>query len=389
MNRVSVALTASFAAPLSLLTLDISRPIGFGLSTSVGSDNTFLLWGTLDSAATDGTNAQAIGQFSGLNGGNLPLGLAREAATWPYLLVQRLSGSTAGTFFAVGDPMTVPAIVSTAAPVVEGGYSAVVNLTTLSALGVRLGASRQMTASDVFDVYFSEDNAITSSVGCYYAGRISGGGGTRQISVFTEGLAYAIVRRVAGATAGTILAAGVSPTTSSVVTAAVDYRQHYRFSIDASADQNIVLFNQAAAVQAGTEMNDLYVYQFVYPPGWPSAAVLTMNGTDRAAAVLSEPFPPPPADAGGTVRGTKVFATWTNITNSTPSAGPLNAALQYRNVIAVSSAPVTAFTNVIYNGTPRTVTTFDLVEGWVAVDGAVIAIGNPGLVFYTYTLAIT
>jgi hypothetical protein len=247
-----------------------------------------------------------------------------------------------------------------------------------------------MTVNDVFDVYLSEDNTIATLAGCYYAGRITGGGGTRQISVFTEGLAYALVRRVAGTTAGTVLAAGVAPQPSGgVVTAAIDFRQHYRFSIDASAEQDIVLFNQATAVQAGTDMNDLFVYQMVYPPGWPSAATITLNGTGRGAAAESQVFPAPAADAGGTVLGTKVFATWTNLTNAAPTAGVRNAALQYRNVIAVSSAPVTAFTNVIYNGSPRTITTFNLTEGWVAVDGAVIAIGNPGLVFYTYTLAIT
>lgn len=207
---VSVALASGFSSVLSLLTLDISKPIGLGVSSTETSTDTFTLWGTLDASATDSTNAQELGQFVGTTGEPLPKGVADKAITWPYLLVQRTGGSTVGFFYAAGDALTSPAVVSTAAPAI-GVYSALMNITTLSTVGARIGSSEAMLASDVFDVFLTNDSAATTSSGCYLAGRITGGGGSRVISVIAAGYAYVLVRRVDGYTVGTIIAAGSSP----------------------------------------------------------------------------------------------------------------------------------------------------------------------------------
>ena len=88
MQTIPVALTSSFSGILSLLGLDTSAPVGFGLSKAQSSTDRYVLWGTLDAAATDASNAYEIAQFSGGSGFVLPLGAALAARTWPYLLVQ-------------------------------------------------------------------------------------------------------------------------------------------------------------------------------------------------------------------------------------------------------------------------------------------------------------
>ncbi len=212
MNIVSVTLPASglFSAVLSLQTLDTNGPIGFGVSAGLTSADSFILYGTLDAAATDATNAYNIGYFSGGTEA-LPSGIAKQAATWPFLLVKRVAGSTAGSLLVAGNPLTAPAVVSTAAPTTTGAYSSAINLTSLGASNVRIGGSRQMGATDSFDVFLSNDATITTSADCYLAGRITGGGETALTSLAVSGFSYAIVQRVAGSTAGTIIAAGIAP----------------------------------------------------------------------------------------------------------------------------------------------------------------------------------
>lgn len=213
MQVLSVALAASYSSVLSLQSLDTNGPIGFSLSVGQTTSDTFQLYGTLDSAAVDNTNAYNLGAFSG-GAGNLPAGIAEQAAAWPFVLVRRTGGSTAGSLFVAGNPASSPAVVSTAAPVVIGNYSAVLDLTSLGAKSVRIGGSRQMLVTDVFDVYLSDDSALASLTGAYYAGRITGGGGTNKNTVLVSGFNYAIIRRADTSTtltAGTIIAAGVFP----------------------------------------------------------------------------------------------------------------------------------------------------------------------------------
>ncbi len=207
----SVALGAGYSAVLSLLNIDTNGPVAFSLSVGQTSSDSFNLYGTLDSAAVDNTNAFLIGTFSG-GATNLPKNIADQAKRWPYLLIQRTGGSTAGTLFVAGNPATSPAVVAAAAPVVVGDYSALLTLTTLGAETVRIGLGRQMVVGDSFDVYASDDSALASLTGAFYVGRIYGGGGANvNNTVLVSGYNYAIVRRVAGSTAGNVIASGVSP----------------------------------------------------------------------------------------------------------------------------------------------------------------------------------
>lgn len=213
MLRKSIALAAGFTAALSLLDLNTAGPVTFGLSKAETSADAFTLYGTLDASAADATNAQNLGSFTGATPQDVLDGYAAQAATWPYVLVQRTSGTTAGTFYVTGDQATAATVASQAAPT-SGNYTAVFDLTGYSAAGVRIGGDRNMTAGDVFLVYASEDATVTSSTGCKLVGRITGGGGTGAISCLVKGYPYAIVQRSTASTAstaGNILAAGVVP----------------------------------------------------------------------------------------------------------------------------------------------------------------------------------
>lgn len=208
----SVALTAGYSSILNLQTLDTNGPIAFILSVSETTTDTFNLYGTLDAATTDNTNAYLIGVFGG-GTANLPQDIAAQAKTWPFLLIQRTGGSTAGSLFVAGNPSTSPGVVAAAAPVVVGSYSTALDLSTLNAETIRIGSSRQMTSADSFEVYLSNDSALSSSTGAYYAGRIYGGGGANvNNTVVASGFSFAVLRRASGSTTGSVLAAGVSPT---------------------------------------------------------------------------------------------------------------------------------------------------------------------------------
>lgn len=213
MKVVSVALAATYSAVLSLQGLDTNGPIGFSLSVGQTASDIFELYGTLDAAAVDNTNAQLLGRFTGSTL-NLPKGIADQARDWPFVLIRRVGGSTAGTLFVAGNPAASPAVVSVAAPVVSGGYSALLTLTTLGAKNIRIGGSRTMLVTDVFNVYLSDDPSLASATGAFLAGTITGGGGTNFVAVDASGFNYAIVQRATTSTtltAGNIIAAGVSP----------------------------------------------------------------------------------------------------------------------------------------------------------------------------------
>ncbi len=217
MTRVSVALAANFTSIMALTGLNLNGNMTFAASAAETSSDTFVLWGSLDASAVDSTNAENLGKFTAAGANPLPAGISVLAATWPYLLVQRTAGSNAGTFYATGDTFTNPAVVTTATP---AGvlYSAVMDLRALSASGVRIGGSALLTSSDVFDVFLTQDSTVSSSVGCFNAGRISGGNSDngRRISVLAKGWPFAIIQRVSGSNAGTIIASGVGSLASDV-----------------------------------------------------------------------------------------------------------------------------------------------------------------------------
>lgn len=253
MKIVSVALAATYSSVLSLQGLDTNGPIGFGVSVAETSSDGFILYGTVDAAAVDNTNAWNLGAFAG-GLGNLPKGVAEQAATWPFLFVLRTSGSTAGSFFAAGNPAASPAAASVAAPI-GTGYSALINLTAFGAKNVRIGGSAAMTTSDVFDVFVSNDATLASSTGAKRVARICGGGGNGSLanSALFSGYAYAIVQRVSGSTPGTIIATGVSPTSSSTVDAsAVMYTANAQTIVDNAVPATVTtwtsIYNPGGAI---------------------------------------------------------------------------------------------------------------------------------------------
>lgn len=115
MKIVSVALASGYSPILSLRGLNTNDDIGLCVSVAESASDAFELYGTLDAAATDNTNAQLLGVFSG-GTSNLPKGISDQAKTWPFLLVRRTSGSTAGSFFAAGNPAPGQDVVTTTAP---------------------------------------------------------------------------------------------------------------------------------------------------------------------------------------------------------------------------------------------------------------------------------
>lgn len=367
MNTLSVALGSSFSSILSLLTLDTRGPLGFGLSKEVPSTDTFVLWGTLDSAATDATNAQNLGTFTGGSGIVLPPGVAQEAATWPYLLVQRTAGSTAGNFYVTGNPQTSTPAVSTAAP--SGtAFSSVLNLTSLNAESVRIGGGRTLTADDVFDVYVSQDSTVSSAAGCVHVGQISGGNSNngRQIAVLTAGYPYAIIQREGGSTTGSIIAAGVAP--PSVPSSTTDTRNERWAPIDTQTSYGTV--NELSGVPVAIAVSGPCTPSVRFPAGWGGgtirASALSRDGTP-ATALLAYP------GVAGWVDSPTVFIGPISYQVLVPGgSGAHNAELGVGPRVCAGSAPVTAIVlvmDVVLNAA-LTMGTVDLTNGWVEITPA-------------------
>lgn len=218
LNQQSVALPAvnAYSALVSLLGINFDKPVTFGFSSAEVAGDTFRLLGTMDPAAVDDTNAADLGTVAGLTGLPLPPAIANQLRGWTNVFVQRLTGTNAGTFYVTGEVATPATAVSTAAPA-PTVFSAVLDLTGFNADPVRISGSAAMVAGDKFDVYVSQLPGAVSAAGCYYAGRISGGGNDngKENSLLLEGWPYALVQRVdtGTVTAGTIIACGVSVAT--------------------------------------------------------------------------------------------------------------------------------------------------------------------------------
>ena len=209
MLRKSTALTATVTALISLLDLETGSPITLGLSKALTSADTFNVHATLDAAAVNVVNAYQIGTISGTTPDQVLKGIADQAREWSYVFLNRTGGTTAGTFYLTGDQAASSATVqSTAAPVV-GTYTAVLDLTSYAATGVRISSSAAMLVGDKFDVYVTQDSTVTGATGCQKLGQITGGGGVNLTSLVCRGFPYAIVVPTARTTVGgTILAAG-------------------------------------------------------------------------------------------------------------------------------------------------------------------------------------
>lgn len=216
LNQQSTALPAIglYSALIPLLGVNFDKPVTVGFSAAEVAADTFRILGTLDSTATDDTNATELGTVAGLTGLNLPPDLVAKLSGWPYIFVQRLTGTNAGSLFVTGEVSSAATAVATATPAASA-FSAVLDLTAFGADPVRIGGSAGMLAGDTFDVYVTQIVGATSAAGCYKAGRITGGGSDngKVNSLLLSGWPYALVQRASTgtATAGTIIACGVSP----------------------------------------------------------------------------------------------------------------------------------------------------------------------------------
>lgn len=377
MLRKSVAVSVGYSSLLSLLDLDTNGPITFGLSKA--ATGTFTLFGTLDSAATDATNAQSLGPFSVATVA-LAKGLFERAKRWPYLFVLGSTGAS-GTFYVTGDSVTAATVASTTAPA-SGLYSSVLDLTSYSAAGVRIGGGATMTADDAFLVYVTQDSTVTDSTGCELAGKIIGGGGTGATSIVVEGWPYAIVQRAGGPTTGTIKAAGALPVSGGGTTGsasnttatnvAITMSGHDSFTGLAQSGTNITTMSTATASQSfvGNMSAGLMVPQADFPPGaWTGNISFVGKGRDNlplSATLLN------PGAGGGIVKASVAFTYIQTVTNSAPS-GAGSIGLQSSSRFAVSIAPVSAIIKVTESGgdiTPA-ITETDLVNGWVDLGGGI------------------
>ena len=212
MLQKSTTLTANYTALISLLNIDTTKPITIGLSKALTAADTFNVYGTLDAAAVDNTNADQIGTISGTTPADLLKAIAAQAALWPHVFLLRTGGSRAGNFFLTGEEALAGAatVSSTAAPAV-GSFTAAINLLAYGAEGVRIGGDAAMLDGDVFDVYVAQDSTITNATGAKKLGRITGGGSpANRTSLIAEGWPYAIITTIARESAGgNLLAAGV------------------------------------------------------------------------------------------------------------------------------------------------------------------------------------
>ena len=209
MKSFSTALpaTPSFSALLDIRGL-LPGSVLCKLSENLGPSDQVSVYGTLDSTATSASaNLTLLGSVYGNQGdsGNpLTIGL------WPFLFAKRTTGTSTGTFFVSGpaSPGAATAPGSTALPSLNA-FSAAINLANFgSGLSVRIGLDKSQTASDVFNVYGTNDSAFAGTAGGELINQISGGGSNNSGSVLVQNFQYVYAQRIGGATAGNLLAWG-------------------------------------------------------------------------------------------------------------------------------------------------------------------------------------
>lgn len=395
MFTTSVALAPLFSATLSLSNIDTTGPVTIGFSRGLTAQDTFILWGTMDSAAIDSSNAETLGFVTGASIGPLLSNLWNQARTWPCLLLQRTGGGTAGTFYVTGNVATNPAAVSVAAPSASE-FSTILNLTAFSANGVRIGGSRELRASDIFDIYLSQDAAATSASGATLAGRITSGGGS-AISILTYGWPYALAQRISGSTAGSIIAAGAASGLSSAIITPVGQQQFWFYDQYGAETSLLTIADNAASQTFPADLLQLRVMSMVFPAGWLGGNII-VSGLDRVGGAQTEIFVSP-GPAGGRVDGVKVFsalqtAPTPSFTNTAPGGvGATSVSVEIANRICVPTAPVYAF-DYVYIGASGLLTSqpgfasVDLVNGWCQPAGVVLGIGSAWSVGYRIRPAI-
>ncbi len=225
MTQLSKALPTTslgFSSALSLLSLDFNEPMTYSVDEATGAAGTvYQVWGSVDTgAAGTDPNILNLGEFVSPAGMLLPPDFADNIAGWPCLLIEApAAGGAAGTFYVNGTAAEATSTLASVTTPTGVLFSALIDLTAYGTTGTRLAGGKEQKSSDVFDVFVFEDPnivpTVTGSAGCFYLGRIQGGGGgVSPMSIRTKGWPYATVQRVSGSTVGTIKAAGVIPATN-------------------------------------------------------------------------------------------------------------------------------------------------------------------------------
>lgn len=122
-----------------------------------------------------------------------------------------------------------------------------------------------------------------------------------------------------------------------------------------------------------------------FPAGWAGGNV-TINGTGRSGAVVSETFVKP--GGGGTVIGVKPFYFLTNFTNSSVVGAGFTATIVQGDGLAVPEDSVVAFLKISIDGAADSFSLADTTNGTFHPVGA--HHGNHGIdVWYTYSVNLT
>jgi hypothetical protein len=121
-----------------------------------------------------------------------------------------------------------------------------------------------------------------------------------------------------------------------------------------------------------------------FPAGWTGGTV-TVNGTGRGGAVISETFTKP--GGGGTAVGVKPFFSLTNFVNSLVVGAGFSATIGLGNGFGIPVEGVTAFLKVSVDGVNDSFALADTVNG--TFDAVSPHHGNHGVdVWYTYSLTV-
>ena len=160
------------------------------------------------------------------------------------------------------------------------------------------------------------------------------------------------------------------------------------YALNSTEADGIVLgtISQTVASVAATSQPGVpRTINVAFPGGWLGGTI-TVNGTGRNGAVISEIYTYP--GSAGTVVGVKAFFSLTSFANSTQNGGIVNAQILLGHAYGVPHDTVVTFLKVSIDGSATTFSISDTANGTFDPLGA--HHGNHGIdVWYTYTLNLT
>jgi hypothetical protein len=212
MIKVTVPVPAAgFSALLDAGVVQPQTSIG-KLSKTLGPMDQFIVYGTLDAAAT--ATSVNLTRLCNVQGNLGEVELSRELRGWRYYFVERLDGGGVGLFDVSGN--TNKCVISPASVAIPatGAPFALLPLTSFKG-PVRIALDGNQTAADVVNVYGTDDPTATGRAGATFIGQISGGGSDTDPN-FGSGVGNAgwidvasfenvLVERAAGGTPGLVL----------------------------------------------------------------------------------------------------------------------------------------------------------------------------------------